>query len=160
MKIIAIDPGFDRCGWAIGEIINRKLSLVAYDCIVTDRKLSRFERYKQIVNKLNKLFLEHHPSELATETLVFANNTTTAFAVAEVRGIIIAQAIAHNCAAFEYNPATIKSTYTGNGRADKRAMAKMTDLTFKINTKGILDDTIDAIAVLTTHTVAEHRGIL
>ncbi len=160
MKILAIDPGFGRCGWAIGEVVDRKLKLIAYDSIITNPKLSRFERYQEIVKKLVELFSEYHPEELATETLVFANNTTTAFAVAEVRGIIIAQAIAQNCAAFEYNPATIKSTYTGNGRADKRAMAKMTELTFKIQTKGILDDTIDAIAVLTTHTVVEHHGIL
>ena len=151
--VLAIDPGFDRLGWAVGEVKNRKVTVIGYGCIQTDKKVELFKRYSQIIEDLGLIINSHHPQVLAIEELFFSKNTKTAMKVSEVRGVIIAQMLAANIVVFEYHPNTIKQAIAGDGHADKSAVDKMVRLQLKIGNEKIIDDTIDALAILLTHTV-------
>ena len=150
VTILAIDPGYDRVGWAVGIKNRRQPSLVDLGLIQTAKDRLIFDRYQEIVIELNRLIKKHHPKELAIENLYFAKNTKTAMRVAEAKGVIIATALTHGLEVFEYDPSTIKQVVTGYGRADKLAVEKMVRLQLKLKDK-LIDDTLDAAACYLTH---------
>lgn len=159
--ILSIDPGYDRCGWAIGAQENGNYQLINYNLIQTVKTDTIFQRFSQIQRSLLEIIDLYKPTNLAIETLFFAKNTTTAMRVSEVRGLIIGLAIANQIDVFEYDPSQIKSTVTGNGVADKNAVAKMVFAQLKINPsdlaqKKLIDDAVDALAIGITH-AATHR---
>ena len=49
--------------------------------------------------------------------------------------------------AWEYSPGTVKLAVTGDGRADKNAIARMIPLLVALPRRARLDDELDAIAV-------------
>lgn len=148
---IGIDPGFDRVGWAVGTV-GSSVKVLAYGCIQTSEELSQTQRYLSIITQLKSIIEEHNPTEAALETLYFARNVSTALPVSEARGIILSQLIP-TCSIAEYAPGTIKLAVTGHGRATKSAVEKMVRLQLKLHSKPELDDTMDALAVLLTHSV-------
>lgn len=154
--ILGIDPGFDRLGWAIGmkpEAKSQEPKILSYGCITTDKKASLFTRYEQIIHDLDELVAKYQPTVLAIEQLFFSKNTKTAMDVSETRGVIIGHLLANGVHVFEYHPNSIKLAVTGNGKADKVAVEKMVRLQLDLKQNKIIDDTIDALAVLITHSV-------
>jgi crossover junction endodeoxyribonuclease RuvC len=151
--ILAIDPGYDRMGWAIGSVIDRNLEILGYGCITTNAKDDLQNRFAVILAELNLLCQKYQPTEMALETLFFSKNQTTAMAVSEVRGLLKTVAIQQHMKVSEYQPNHIKVAVTGAGNANKAAVKKMVELQLKIRVpSGTVDDTLDALALLLTHT--------
>lgn len=159
--VLGIDPGYDRIGWAVGKHNERRqVEVIAYGCIQTDKNQVLMHRYAQLMSDLQTILKEHQPIEVAIESIFFSKSKTTALTVAESRGVIISCCLAHTDNITDYSPSTIKLAVTGNGAAPKAAVDKMVRLqtvlpTQKTDTK-ILDDAIDAVAVLITH-LAQRR---
>lgn len=154
--LIGLDPGYDRLGWGIGEVQRGQLTVLAYGCIQTSASSDRLERYQQLDTTLTQLLQQYHPSEAGVETLFFSKNQTTAIHVAEARGVILSTLLRHQVRIYEYNPMSIKQAVTGTGRADKQAVEKMVRLQLKLppTTGKVLDDALDALAILLTHTAS------
>lgn len=155
--VLGIDPGFDRFGWSIVLSKGAEQQLIDCGCIETDRKTSRFERYEHIQQFLTQIIQHYKPTAAGIEQLYFSKNVSTALPVAEIRGLAIATLLRFNIEIREFNPGTIKSAITGNGKADKEAMRKMVllqlanpDQAVKERIANALDDTIDAIGVALT----------
>jgi crossover junction endodeoxyribonuclease RuvC len=151
IHILAIDPGFDRVGYAVGLLENSKLTIKEYDLIQTNKKDTLFKRYQQIQNKLLQLVEQYKIDECSIESLFFFKNQKTALTVSEARGIIIGTLLKFNVTIHEYTPLQIKQALTGYGRADKKAILKMVQLQTKLDLKNAMDDTVDALAILLTH---------
>ncbi len=151
--ILGIDPGYERLGWAIAQQQGSGLKQIDLGCIETNKDQDLFERYLAMEQKLQKIIDQYHPDQAAIETLFFCNNVTTAMKVAESRGILIACLMKNNLRISQYNPMQIKETTTGNGRADKKAVEKMIRMEFNLRNKKVLDDAIDALAVILTHSI-------
>lgn len=154
--ILAIDPGYDRMGWAIGQkgVGDKgrgRVELIEYGYLQTDKQDSHEARYLKIFQYVEQLIKEYKPTELALETLFFSRNQTTAMKVAEIRGIIIIACLKENMTIHQYNPGSVKLTVTGHGKADKKAIEKMVRMEFKLIDEKIMDDALDAIAILLTH---------
>jgi crossover junction endodeoxyribonuclease RuvC len=149
---MGIDPGYDRVGWAVG-ILNQKFEVqpLGYGLIQTSKSATIFERYIQIQTELAEVLVEYHPASAGLETLFFSKNTKTALRVSEARGIIIGELIKMGCSIVEYNPVQIKQAVTGYGQADKKAIEKMVRLQLHITETKIIDDTMDALAILLAH---------
>ncbi len=156
--ILAIDPGYDRLGWAIGHKA-QPLTLLAYGCIQTYKSDPIFKRYQQIILELGKIIQQYQPTQLAMENLYFSKNTTTAMRVSETRGLIMGSCLQAGLEIFEYNPNQIKLAVTGSGRADKKAMEKLIRLQLKLPQEKIIDDTLDAMGCLITHIVSYRPSI-
>lgn len=152
VRIIGIDPGFDRLGVSILDKEGQKETLIHSTCIITSRKDSFEKRLLVIGESLEKVLKTYKPNELAIETLFFTNNQKTIITVAEVRGICIYLSHKYNARVYEYSPPQIKLAITGYGKATKEDIAIMVPKILKqpllINT---LDDEIDAIAIALTH---------
>lgn len=148
MIILAIDPGFERLGIAVIEkTAGQKETLLHSECFKTSPKLPHYERLAFIQTKFLEIIHTYKPECLAIETLLFSNNTTTAMPVAEVRGVLLANASLEGLHIYEYNPNTIKVAVTGHGRADKSQVAHMVTRLIDTKDKKMIDDELDAIAI-------------
>lgn len=153
-QVLAIDPGFDRLGWAVGTVTGKQLQVVEFGLVQTSSGDQLYDRYQQVLREVQRLISRHHVQELVLEKVFFSKNTTTALKVAEVRGLCMAVALDQHLTIAEYNPMTVKETVTGYGKADKAAVTKMVQLQLKVNPAELKDDTLDALAILLTHSLA------
>src|SRR5271168_1825600 len=155
MKILAVDPGYERVGIAILEK-NKSEEVVLYsECFKTKASLPFEKRLLEIGAEIQKIIIEFKPTALAIETLFFNSNQKTAMNVSEARGVIIYEAISNSLYIKEYTPLQIKMAVSGDGHADKKQMIRMIDLLIK-KTKDIkYDDEYDAIAAGLTFFASE-----
>ena len=144
--ILAIDPGYDRCGAAIIHTTTPATIFHSW-CITTDKKDSHASRLAAIFKNIEASIVEYKPDAIALETLFFSVNKKTVMGVAEARGVIVVLAGLHNIPLIELSPQEVKLAMTGSGNADKRSVQKMVALTLKIDISKKLDDEVDAIAL-------------
>ena len=158
MKVLAIDPGYGRCGVAVVEknpstalgASGREMLLYSA-CIETPAKMDFPERLAVIANECARLIKTHAPDCVALEKLYFQTNQKTAMRVAEVRGALINTAQGAGIEVFESTPGEVKSAAAGSGSADKKAVARMLHALMKIEKEIRHDDEYDAIAIAVTH---------
>jgi crossover junction endodeoxyribonuclease RuvC len=148
MKILGIDPGYERLGIAIIEKeSSKKNKLIFSETFKTSSKDSNAERLFQIQTEIERVIKKYKPERLGIETLFFNKNVKTAIKVAEARGIILALAQKNKLKIFELSPQQIKIAVTGYGKSDKTAISKMVSLLIETNKNStMLDDEYDAIA--------------
>ena len=152
MKILGIDPGYERCGIAIIEKQQGgKETVVFSTCLRTSAKDDFPKRLFSIGSDLEKIIFEFKPDCAAIEELYFAKNSTTAMKVAEARGVIRYVLEKNNIACTEYHPNAIKIAITGYGGAKKEDIAFMIPKLVAYADAKRLDDELDAIAVAITH---------
>ncbi len=151
MKILGIDPGYERIGIAVLEKENNQETLIYSACFKTPATIPFAERLVMIGNEIARIVKDYQPNALAIEELFFNQNTTTAMKVAEARGVIIYEAQKGGLTVHEYTPGEIKVAVTGYGKASKEDVRKMVPLLLKNTdvTKKI-DDEVDAIAAAIT----------
>jgi crossover junction endodeoxyribonuclease RuvC len=157
MRVLALDPGYDRLGVAVLERQNGKEVLLYSGCILTDRTDVLTERLFTIGAAVQELLKTHSPSAVGIETLFFNKNTKTAIGVAQARGIIIFLAKQAGCTVHEFGPQEIKVAVTGYGKSDKQGVIDMVKRLIINAPQKALDDEYDAIAVGIT-TLAHLRG--
>lgn len=147
MKILAIDPGYDRLGLAVLEKQSGKESALFSACIVTDREQPHEKRLHTIGDEITKAIKKWKPNAVALETLFLITNHKTAMRVAEARGVILYETARANLPVFEYTPLQIKIAVTGYGRSDKRQVTEMVEKLITLPVRKRFDDEYDAIAV-------------
>ncbi len=160
MKLIAIDPGYDRTGFAVITKENDRMVLLFSECFETDGGKEYNKRIVEVGTRLEKLIEKHEPDSVVIEKLFFSKNKKTALRVAEVRGLCIYEAEKRNIPVAEYTPNQIKSAVTGNGRADKKQIMRMIPHLIEIDrNKKRHDDEYDAVAIGITHLAAVRNNI-
>lgn len=100
---------------------------------------------------MKKLISKHKPSCIAVEKLFFGQNTKTAMAVGQARGVVILAASQAGLDIVEYTPLQVKIALTGYGRADKKQMQQMVMRLLKMKILPTPDDAADALAVALCH---------
>lgn len=148
MRIIAIDPGYERMGIAVLEKLPRQKETLLYSsCVRTLKTTSHAERLLKIANEVRKVIDEFEPNACALEKLFLAVNQKTAMPVAEARGAVLVEAARAGLMVYEYTPLQIKVAVTGYGKSDKAQVTEMVKKLIVIPTGKRLDDEYDAIAV-------------
>ncbi len=147
MRVIGIDPGYDRLGVAIIEKQAGQDAVVFSTCIETDKRADLPTRLFAAGEELASLIAIHQPDLLGIETLFFNKNVKTAIGVAEARGMVLFIAKQAGCTICELSPQQVKIAVTGYGSSDKPAVVAMLErLVLNLPAKA-LDDEYDAIAV-------------
>ena len=151
MRILGIDPGFERLGIAVLEKnkSGKSPSAKSYggtmervlfsECFKTSAKLEFSERLRLIGEEVKKIIKEYKPEVLAIETLFLNTNQKTVMRVAEARGVVIYEAAQAGLQIFEASPPQIKIATTGYGKKDEN-----------IDEDKKSDDELDAIAIALT----------
>ena len=150
MRILGIDPGFERLGIAILEKSTGKEKVVFSTCFKTSAKLDFSQRLKLIGEEVRNVIEKYKPEVLSIETLFLTNNQKTVMHVAEARGVVIYEASRAGLKTFEASPPQIKIATTGYGRSDKTQINKMVKMLVDIDEKIKSDDELDAIAIALT----------
>ncbi|HBD24733.1 MAG: hypothetical protein A2566_03345 [Candidatus Zambryskibacteria bacterium RIFOXYD1_FULL_40_13] len=152
MRIISIDPGYERLGIAVLEKERgQKETLLFSECFKTSAKLPHNGRLALIGDRIKEIIKKYKPEALATEKLFFSGNQKTAMLVAEARGVILYTGSSSDLKIFEYTPNEVKIAITGYGRSEKRQMIDMVKKLIVVNSKTNSDDEFDAIAIGLTH---------
>src|SRR3989344_5664957 len=129
MRILGIDPGYDRLGIAIIEKNSKTKEVLLYsECLQTSSKDAFYTRLRQVGVKIAAVVEKYSPDALAIETLFITKNQKTAMRVAEARGVIAYEAIRQNIPIYEYTPLQIKMAVTGHGGSDNTQIIKMIPL--------------------------------
>lgn len=148
MRLIALDPGYERLGLAVIEKNPREKEILLYsDCFKTNKTLPHNERLGLVAAELERVIAEYAPKALCLETLFFTVNQKTAMKVAEVRGVILATAAKYGLRVYEYGPGQIKVAVTGYGKSDKNQIIAMIPRLITVTKHIEHDDEYDAIAV-------------
>src|SRR3989338_5226603 len=142
MRILGIDPGFERLGLSIlekrkGETQER---VIFSECFKTTANLEFPDRLNLIGTEIREKIKKYKPEILAVETLFFASNQKTAMRVAETRGVIIYEATLAGLLIFEISPLQVKMAVTGYGKADKKQMLKLVKMLIKVDDGKTSDD--------------------
>lgn len=146
MRILAIDPGYDRLGIAIVEGDASRPILLWSTCI-EPRQGNQEERLAEVSRAIQEAISVYTPDALGIETLFFGINKKTALGVAQARGAILAAAGLATLPIIECSPQQVKLAVTGYGGADKHAVAAMLPKLLAFPAKNRLDDELDAIAI-------------
>lgn len=155
MRVLGIDPGYDRFGIAVLERRERKEVLIHSTCATTKKTDALPDRLRAVGDALDSAIREYAPGAVALEQLFFNKNVKTALAVAEARGVALYVARSHDIPVFEYSPQAVKIATTGYGASTKDQVESMLHrLVVGIPVKA-LDDEYDAIAVALACLVSE-----
>jgi crossover junction endodeoxyribonuclease RuvC len=146
-RVLSVDPGYDRVGFAILERDVHKNRVLYSDCFRTARGMPFYKRLLSVGDEMERLMAAYQPRVVALEKLYFASNQKTAIAVSEARGVFLLIAARHGCALYEYTPLQVKNAITGNGRSDKQHVTKMLAHLVALEARPRYDDEYDAIAV-------------
>ncbi|MEK7596036.1 MAG: crossover junction endodeoxyribonuclease RuvC [Patescibacteria group bacterium] len=149
-KILGIDPGFGRMGWAIVRREKNNYFTEEAGCFETNSKTPYQERIRQIGEGIEKIIAKHRPETMAIEKLFFTANQKTAIRVAEARGVAVYLAAAAGIPVLEYTPLEIKAAVCGYGKADKKQIQNMVKMLLKLKIMPKHDDATDALAVALT----------
>lgn len=154
MRILGIDPGIGRTGWAIVEVKSSEFEAQNYGCIETSKDLRLERRIESLYAKLKKIIEKEKPDEIAVEELFFNTNAKTALVVGQARGVVLLLAAQTDLPLFEYTPLQVKVAVAGYGRADKSQVEKMVMLQLRLDKKPKIDDITDALAISLTHALS------
>ncbi|MDO5015890.1 MAG: crossover junction endodeoxyribonuclease RuvC [Eubacteriales bacterium] len=150
-RILGIDPGYARTGFAVLDHSRDCFKIVDYGLITTEAGTPFPERLLTIDRAIDEICLRYKPDCLAIEELFFARNTTTAIGTAQARGVAVAAAARQGLTVFEYTPLQVKVAVTGYGKAEKTQVQAMVKYLLRLKEVPKPDDVADALAICICH---------
>jgi len=147
VKILGIDPGTATTGFAVIERIGGEVHALDFGVVSTRPKIPAEERLLEIAENISELLELHQPDLVAVESLFFFKNQTTAFAVAQARGVILLEIARFKVPLVEITPLQVKRAIAGYGKADKQQVQKMVKEIFSLEKIPKPDDAADALAI-------------
>ena len=154
MRVLGIDPGYDRLGLAVVETPPRDGVLCYSSCFESSKDDAFEERLHGVAEEIRRVVAKHTPDCVAIETLYFSKNKKTALRVSEARGVVLATAASCGLPVHEYSPQAVKIATTGYGASTKEQVAAMVEKLLRPAHTITRDDEYDAIAVALTHAVS------
>ena len=146
MIILGIDPGNVRAGYGLIEKEGPKLIYLKSGLIKIPPRAEPGAQLLALEKDLTKLLDEIRPDIVGVEKIFITKNKKTGVFVAQARGLILKIIAEYRLKLLELTPSSIKLAVTGDGRADKKAVAKMVGMFLNIKTAGLIDDETDALA--------------
>jgi crossover junction endodeoxyribonuclease RuvC len=145
--ILGIDPGSRFTGWGVLDWQGDRQRLVADGLLAVRAELELPERLATLQREIGGLIEHHRPDAAAVEAPYYGMNPRSLIVLAQARGAILAAIADRGVAVVEYSPAEVKTAIAGNGRADKKEVARMVRLLLRLGDDGRATDTTDAIAI-------------
>lgn len=152
MKILGIDPGLDRTGWAVlDNALPSSPRLLASGLIHTKKELPVEKRLSEIYDALTAVITENGPDEVAIEEVFFSKRAETQANTTHARGVILLACEKLSRRISSYNPKAIKKTVSGSGLAKKPQMQRIVQMTLNLKEIPSPDDIADAMAAAICH---------
>lgn len=148
--ILGLDPGLARLGYAVISYREEELNALQFGMIPTDSKDDDATRIEQLVLQVEKIIEDFPITEAALEDLYFSRNVSSALSVAQVRGALIFVLRRAGIPIVTFSPNTVKLSVCGNGRANKKEVARMSARRLGLQHIPKLADEADALAIAIT----------
>lgn len=153
MKILGIDPGSRKAGWALIEKEGRKVNYLSSGTLRYDKIDNFIDRLGVIYSSIEELLTTLSPDEISIESLIYVKNVSSLAKLAQARGSMLAAVTqSHQGKVFEYAPTLIKSSVSGYGHAQKEAVEKTLKMIFG-NIEFSSNDESDALAIALCHSL-------
>lgn len=150
-KAIGIDPGLASTGFAVVEALGRRGKACHWGHFKTSPKLTFSERLDSIYHQLSDVLSSWHPHLLVMEDVyVYKKYPKAAIQLGAVRGVVFLAAHHMKIHVCEIKPTELKSALTGNGRASKEQVEKMTQKILNITETIQSNHASDALALAIT----------
>ncbi len=149
-RVIGIDPGYGRCGFAVIEEQGRDWKCIRHGVFTTSQEKYHEDRLAELGLDFQSVVRQYKPDLLVIEELFFSKNQTTALKVSEVRGVILFLARKEGLDIVQVKPNEVKLAVTGYGRADKKQIQEMVKTIFGFKDIPKPDDAADALAIAWT----------
>lgn len=154
IRIIGIDPGLRRTGWAIIETLGNGLHFVAAGTVRSDDKGQLAARLCQIHDGLAEILHAHMPEEAAVEATFVNKDASATLKLGQARGVAMLVPARAGLTVAEYAPNAVKKAVIGVGHGDKKQIHMMVKVLMP-RARFDSDDAADAIAIAICH--AHHR---
>jgi crossover junction endodeoxyribonuclease RuvC len=151
MVILGIDPGLAHTGWGVVETRGSLCRARAYGCVATAASEAIDVRLGRIYDQIHQVIEKYGPTQLAIENVYFGNNTKSAIATAQARGVAIVACANAGLTVGEYTPMQIKQAVVGTGAADKRQVMYMVKNVLALDHEPHPDHAADALAAAVCH---------
>jgi crossover junction endodeoxyribonuclease RuvC len=156
MRVLGVDPGLGRCGWAVLEGRGGRARAVGYGTVHTEGE-EVAPRLAELATKLRQVLAAQRPEALAIERLFFNANVRTAMTVGQASGVVLLLAAEHGLQVTAYTPPQVKQAVTGSGSAPKEQVGYMVKALLGLASVPTPADTADALAVALCH--LNHAGL-
>ena len=156
MRVLGIDCGTERTGFAVVDCHARAHRLIAGGVIVTSPKLPLAARLCSIAQGLREVMALYTPGHAAIEEVFHAVNVKSTLKLAHVRGVAMLAVTEAGLPLGEYSPLEVKMSVVGYGRAEKSQVQLMVQSLLQLRTPEELaiaakEDAADAMAVAICH---------
>ena len=127
MKILSIDPGLRKTGFAVIERKENQdaIKALTYGVIRNQQKSLQSACLVNIRNELNSVIEKYKPEVCAVESVIYVQSYKTAITMGAARAAAIIAAAHHGIPVYEYAPKRIKQAVVGKGAAKKEQVAFM-----------------------------------
>ena len=152
MKVLSIDPGLRKTGFAVLERKDNQDSIKAltFGIVKSQTKLSQSECLVNINGELNEVIKSFNPDVCAVESVIYVQSYKTAITLGAARGAGIIAAASRGIPIFEYAPKRVKQAVVGKGAAKKEQVSFMIRALLSLS-ETPPSDAADAIAVGLAH---------
>ncbi|WP_404862785.1 crossover junction endodeoxyribonuclease RuvC [Georhizobium sp. MAB10] len=154
IRIMGIDPGLRRTGWAMVDALGNSLRFVGSGTIRSDEKCDLATRLKQLHQGLAAILHDMKPDEAAVEQTFVNKDAVATLKLGQARGVVMLVPALAGLPVAEYAPNAVKKTVIGVGHGDKAQIHMMVKVLLPKATFDT-DDAADAIAIAICH--AHHR---
>jgi crossover junction endodeoxyribonuclease RuvC len=151
MIVLGIDPGTANTGFGVVARRGGRLAALDGGCIETPSGQALERRLATIFARVEELIDEHQPDAMALEDLFYGQNTSSALAVGQARGVVMLAAGRHGVTCAGYTPQQVKSAVCGTGRAPKDQVQRMVQTVLALPELPRPDHAADALAVAICH---------
>lgn len=150
-RVLGIDPGLTRCGYAVLDAHGPTTELVSMGVLRTPAADPLPARLARLHQDLSEVLDEFRPTSVAVEQVFFQVNVRTAMSVGQASGLALALAHAAGCTVVQYTPNQVKEAVTGWGGAGKEQVQRMVQARLGLRTAPRPADAADAAALALCH---------
>lgn len=145
--ILGLDPGLGTTGYGVIEVLGNKIKMLGYGTISTKPGQATEVRLLELKKGIINLLRLWSPYKIIIEKLIVGKNISTAVAVGQARGVLLAECAASGIPIIELAPTQIKLGVTGYGKASKGQVNRMLKTQLNIKKPITPDDASDALAM-------------
>ncbi|EJF92117.1 crossover junction endodeoxyribonuclease RuvC [Bartonella melophagi] len=154
IRIIGIDPGLQRTGWGVVDLLGNHLRFIASGTLRSDAKSHLSSRLCQLHQGLSDVVHRFMPHEAAVEHVFVNKDATATLKLGQARAIALLVPAQAGLSVSEYAPNTIKKSVIGVGHGAKEQIHMMVK-TLLPRAEFDSSDAADALALALCHST--HR---
>ena len=148
LRVLGIDPGLTRTGYALVERGGRLCDVGVF---ATAPGHPPELRLAELYDGLGELFSGHRPDAVALERVFFNANVKTAMAVGQAAGVALLAAARAGVGVATYTPTEVTRAVVGVGNATKRQVGAMVAAALGLAAPPEPADAADACALALCH---------